>query len=109
MRRTVRYVHQHQLPESLMALCYILIFAMVCAAHAYIRWRADGFDSNGNSVFSTDELTDVNATYLIRIDIQNTARTFIPFTAILFAMFATAVGYVMGLAQRFVQWLLRAG
>lgn len=83
------------------ALCYLLIVGMVYAASYYIGWRVDGFDLNGNGVLISEEVNDPSASYLMELDIQDTARTFIPFTAILFAMLATGIGYVVALVRRF--------
>jgi hypothetical protein len=90
------------------ALCYLLIVSMAYAATCYIGWRVQGLDLTGNGVLTSEKVIDPNASYLLRLDIQDTARTFIPFTAILLALFATGVGYVVGLAQRYVQRLLQA-
>ena len=88
------------------ALCYLLIVGMVYAASYYISWRVDGFDLNGNGVLISEEVNDLSASYLLRLDIQDTPRTFIPYTAILFALFATGVGYIVVVVRHLAARLL---
>lgn len=80
-------------------LSYVLIVGTVQALDFYLGWRLDTFDLNGDRVFSSEEQT-AEQLYFFDAVVVDTARTFIPFTGIIYAALSLGLAHVVVLSYR---------
>lgn len=91
---------------SIYALAYVAIVLGVWVMEHYIDWRLHTFDLDGDGVFGDSEQIG-EFEYFFEISAKDTARTFIPFTAVIYSGLVVGFAYVLTLVRRGVGRLMR--
>lgn len=84
--------------------CYVGVMILL---GRYLEWRVNGFDLDGDQVFTAAESTPEIDFFMQRF-IVDTDLTFAPIVGIIPAAFALAIAYALTLARRGGSRLMRA-
>lgn len=85
-------------------VCYVGVMILL---GRYLEWRVNGFDLDGDQVFTDAEAT-AELDFFVHHFIIDTDLTFAPIVGIIPAAFALAIAYILTLARRGGARLIRA-
>lgn len=85
-------------------ISYVMIVATVQAVDFYLGWRLNMFDLNGDGSFSPAEQTADQIRFFDAV-VLDTARTFIPFTGVIYAALSLGLAHAIAFSYRGIQRL----
>lgn len=93
-------------PLVIFIVTYIALVSSTWAVEHYIEWRLYSFDLDGNRSFDDSERVG-ELDYFFDVHVLDTARTFMPFTAVMYGGLAVGFAYALTLVRRGVGRLLQ--